>query len=94
MDHGTRPLTSGPEALRTIELLTAIYKSAFTRQIVARGSIVPGDPFYDALHGDQAPHRTKGQPPHRWQPLPRLNPFHKNSIALLARARPAPILLP
>ena len=63
MDHGTRPLTSGPEALRTIELLTAIYKSAFTRQIVARGSIVPGDPFYDALHGDQAPHRTKGQPP-------------------------------
>ena len=63
MDHGTRPLTSGPEALLTIELLTAIYKSAFTSQIVARGSIVPGDQFYDALHGDQAPHRTKGQPP-------------------------------
>lgn len=63
MDRGQRPLTSGPEARRTLELLTAIYKSAFTRQVVTRGSIVPGDPFYDTLHGNLAPARQKGENP-------------------------------
>ena len=51
MDAGRRPLTSGHEARRTIELLAAIYKSAFTDEIVRAGSIVPGDPFYAAVHG-------------------------------------------
>jgi predicted dehydrogenase len=51
MDAGTRPLTSGHEARRTIELLTAIYKSAFTGEIVRAGSIRPGDPFYNTVHG-------------------------------------------
>ncbi len=51
MDAGTRPLTSGHEARRTIELLAAIYKSAFTGEIVHAGSIAPGDPFYAAVHG-------------------------------------------
>jgi predicted dehydrogenase len=51
MDAGRRPLTSGHEARRTIELLTAIYKSAFTGEIVRAGSIRPGDPFYQAVHG-------------------------------------------
>ena len=51
LDAGTRPLTSGPEARRTLELLTALYKSAFTGEIVRRGSIRPGDPFYTSLHG-------------------------------------------
>jgi predicted dehydrogenase len=51
LDAGTRPLTSGPEARRTVDLLTAIYKSAFTGAPVRAGSIVPGDPFYSALHG-------------------------------------------
>ncbi len=51
MDAGTRPLTSGHEARRTLELLTAIYKSAFTGAIVRAGSIQPGDPFYAAVHG-------------------------------------------
>jgi predicted dehydrogenase len=64
MDEGTRPLTSGHEARRTIEFLTAIYKSAFTGATVTRGSIQAGDPFYTALHGGLAPQRTKdtGQP--------------------------------
>ena len=48
---GTLPLTAGDQARRTIELLTAIYKSALTGQTVARGSIVAGDPFYGAFHG-------------------------------------------
>ncbi len=51
MDAHRRPLTSGPDARRTLELLTAIYKSAFTGEIVRRGSILPGDPFYTSLHG-------------------------------------------
>ncbi len=62
-DADRRPLTSGEEARKTLELLTAIYKSAFTGEIVARGSIRPGDPFYQVLHGNRAPARKKGEPP-------------------------------
>lgn len=63
LDAQRRPLTSGEESRKTLELLTAIYKSAFTGEIVRRGSIRPGDPFYAALHGNLAPRRSKGQPP-------------------------------
>lgn len=63
MDANRRPLTSGEEARQTLEFLTAIYKSAFTGEIVKRGSIKPGDSFYTALHGNRAPKRTKGQAP-------------------------------
>jgi predicted dehydrogenase len=65
MDAGTRPLTSGDDARRTLELLTALYKSAFTGQPVLRGSIKPGDPFYGALHGGYAPRRAAELPPRR-----------------------------
>jgi predicted dehydrogenase len=51
LDAGTRPLTSGDDARRTLEFLTALYKSAFTGAIVRRGSIRPGDPFNTALNG-------------------------------------------
>ena len=60
LDAGQRPLTSGEEARRTLELLTALYKSAFTGQPVLRGSIQPGDPFYARLHGGLAPPRAGG----------------------------------
>ncbi len=59
MDAGTRPLTSGDDARRTMELLTAIYKSAFSGERVERGSIGPNDSFYRALHGGRAPRRVK-----------------------------------
>ena len=59
MDARTRPLTSGDDARRTLELLTAIYKSAFTGQPVVRGSISRNDPFYSALHGGRAPSLAK-----------------------------------
>lgn len=62
LDRGVRPLTSGNEARRTVELLTAIYKSAFTGETVGRGSIVPGDPFYAAVHGGIGPRRAKNAP--------------------------------
>jgi len=54
MDDNTTPLTGGDEARRTLEFLTAIYKSAFTDTTVKRGSIKPDDPFYQALHGGRA----------------------------------------
>ncbi|GAB5561415.1 MAG: Gfo/Idh/MocA family oxidoreductase [Synoicihabitans sp.] len=53
MDRGSCPHTSGTEARRTLEFLTAIYKSAFTDQPVKQGSIEPGDPFYDKISGDR-----------------------------------------
>jgi predicted dehydrogenase len=59
MDAGIVPLTSGAEARRTLEFLTALYKSAFTGTKVTRDSILPGDPFYRVLHGGLAPARTK-----------------------------------
>ncbi len=59
METGSVPLTSGAEAKRTLEFLTALYKSAFTGATVARGSIQPGDPFYNVMHGGMAPKREK-----------------------------------
>lgn len=59
LEAGTVPLTSGPEARRTLEFLTALYKSAYTGTTVTRGSIQPGDPFYTVLHGGMAPSRQK-----------------------------------
>ncbi len=56
---------SGADARRTFELLTALYKSAFTGQPVTRGSIKPNDPFYAELHGGSSPWRASngnGQP--------------------------------
>lgn len=63
MDARRRPLTSGEQSRQTVELLTAIYKSGFTGEIVTRGSIKPGDSFYTALHGNRAPKRRKGETP-------------------------------
>jgi predicted dehydrogenase len=48
MERGERPLTSGAEARRTVEFVLSLYKAAFTRQPVRRGSIEPGDPYYTA----------------------------------------------
>ena len=59
LDTQTRPLTSGADARRTLELLAAIYKSAFTGQPVARGSIARDDPFYGSLNGGMNPWRAK-----------------------------------
>jgi predicted dehydrogenase len=59
MENDLVPLTSGDAARRTLEFLTAIYKSAFTNTTVKQGSITPGDPFYTVLHGGMAPKREK-----------------------------------
>ncbi|MEU6844303.1 Gfo/Idh/MocA family oxidoreductase [Streptomyces sp. NPDC046716] len=49
---GRRHPTSGEGGRRTLEFITALYKSAFTDATVRAGDIGPGDPFYTALHGD------------------------------------------
>jgi len=51
MDEGVRPATSGAESRRTLEFISALYKSATTGAAVRRGSLVPGDPFYDRMWG-------------------------------------------
>ncbi|WP_370622893.1 Gfo/Idh/MocA family protein [Streptomyces tsukubensis] len=48
---GRRPDTSGEGGRTTLELVAALYKSAFTDTTVLAGEIGPGDPFYPALHG-------------------------------------------
>lgn len=51
MDKGQRPLVSGAEARRILEFNASLYKSAFTGQVVERGSIGKDDPFYYSMNG-------------------------------------------
>ncbi|MEP7294094.1 MAG: Gfo/Idh/MocA family oxidoreductase [Chloroflexota bacterium] len=51
MDANQRPAVSGGEARRIVEFLASMYKSAFTGETVARGSITPDDPFYHSMNG-------------------------------------------
>jgi predicted dehydrogenase len=53
LERGRPHMTAGEEARRTLELLTALYKSGFTGLPVRRGSIGEGDPFYRSFHGSQ-----------------------------------------
>ena len=52
MRAGTRPPGGGHDARRTLEFLAALYKAAFTGLPVRAGEIVPGDPYYAAMHGN------------------------------------------
>ncbi|MFJ5730497.1 Gfo/Idh/MocA family protein [Streptomyces paradoxus] len=51
-DNGTRPPGSGRDARATLEFAAALYKAAFTGRSVHAGEIGPGDPFYEAMHGE------------------------------------------
>lgn len=51
MRAGERPRSSGADGRNSLELITALYKSAFTDTTVRAGEIGPGDPYYTALHG-------------------------------------------
>jgi hypothetical protein len=57
IERGEAPLTSGAQARSTVEFLTALYKSALTRQPITRGSITPDDPFYYHVYGASKPTR-------------------------------------
>ena len=43
---------TSPDGRTSLELIAALYKSAFTDTTVRAGEIGPGDPFYTAMHGD------------------------------------------
>ncbi|WP_432104174.1 Gfo/Idh/MocA family protein [Streptomyces sp. bgisy091] len=51
---GRRPLSSGVDGRKSLEFVTALYKSAFTGEAVHADDIAAGDPFYTALHGNTA----------------------------------------
>lgn len=51
-ERRARPETSGPGGRETLELITALYKSALTGAPVHREALGPDDPFYHRLHGD------------------------------------------
>ncbi|MET7480173.1 Gfo/Idh/MocA family oxidoreductase [Streptomyces sp. NPDC005648] len=60
MRAGERPRSSGADGRGSLELIAALYKSAFTDVTVKAGEIGPGDPFHTAMHGN-----TPG-----WAPTP------------------------
>ncbi|MGW1024634.1 Gfo/Idh/MocA family protein [Streptomyces sp. NPDC002577] len=51
-EAGVRPPGSGTDARGTLEFAAALYKAAFTGSPVHAGEIVPGDPYYTAMHGN------------------------------------------
>lgn len=51
MDRRERPLASTIDVRPTLELISALYKSAATGSLVRRDSIGPGDPFYQHVAG-------------------------------------------
>ena len=55
LDAGTPPPVTLPDTRRTVELIAAIYASAFTGRPVARGEIGPDSPFYHRMDGTGAP---------------------------------------
>jgi predicted dehydrogenase len=55
IDAGEPPPVTLAAGRPTMELVTAIYASAFTGRRVTAGEIGPGSPFYDRLDGGAAP---------------------------------------
>ncbi|GAA4718392.1 Gfo/Idh/MocA family oxidoreductase [Phytohabitans rumicis] len=62
LEEGAAPPVTASAARSTVELVAAVYASAFTGQRVARGDIRPGSPFYYRMDGEGAP----------WTPTPQL----------------------
>ena len=54
LDAGRRPPASAAEHRPAIELITSLYKAAATGRRVQKGSIQPGDPFYERVAGTLA----------------------------------------
>lgn len=68
---GRRPRSSGADGRTSLELVAALYKSAFTGATVRAGEIGPGDPYYTALHGDAPGWAPGARPRPRTVPTPR-----------------------
>nr|WP_052479197.1 Gfo/Idh/MocA family oxidoreductase [Kibdelosporangium sp. MJ126-NF4]CEL22909.1 oxidoreductase family, NAD-binding Rossmann fold domain protein [Kibdelosporangium sp. MJ126-NF4]CTQ90049.1 oxidoreductase family, NAD-binding Rossmann fold domain protein [Kibdelosporangium sp. MJ126-NF4] len=52
MATGERPPLSGGQGREALELVAAIYRSAFTASPVRRGEIGPDDPYYHRMDGE------------------------------------------
>ncbi|MGH8963789.1 MAG: Gfo/Idh/MocA family protein [Actinomycetes bacterium] len=55
LESGVEPPVTLPDTRRTVELIAAIYASAFTGDRVLRGSLGPDSPFYHRMDGSGAP---------------------------------------
>ena len=55
VESGDPPPVAVPDARATLELIAAIYASAFTGRRIGRGEIGPGSPFYERMDGTGAP---------------------------------------
>lgn len=59
LDKGVDPPVTAAQIRPTMDLVTAIYASAFTGRPVDAGEIGPGSPFYERLDGPGAPWSVK-----------------------------------
>lgn len=55
LEEGVPPPVPTAAARSTVELVAAVYASAFTGRRVRRGEIRPGSPFYERMDGTGAP---------------------------------------
>jgi predicted dehydrogenase len=55
LDTGATPPVSSKDAYATMELIAAIYASAFTGERIRRGQIGPDSPFYHRMDGSGTP---------------------------------------
>jgi predicted dehydrogenase len=55
LESGTEPPVSLPDTRLTVELIAAIYASAFTGSRIRRGELGPDSPFYHRMDGSGAP---------------------------------------
>ncbi len=62
LDAGVAPPVTAAQIRPTMDLVTAIYASAFTRRPVEAGEIGPDSPFYRRLDGPGAPWLAKAEP--------------------------------
>ncbi|MDR8412035.1 Gfo/Idh/MocA family oxidoreductase [Nonomuraea sp. 3-1Str] len=56
---GAAPPVASVDARQTLELIAAIYASAFTGEEVARGQITEGSPFHASMGGGRVPWLTR-----------------------------------
>jgi predicted dehydrogenase len=67
LEAGVPPPVTPADVRLTMELVAAIYASAFTGRPVRRGEIIPGTPFYERMEGT-------GPPWPAFVPTPRMAP--------------------
>jgi predicted dehydrogenase len=62
MDSGVAPPAGTADVRPTLELLSSLYRSAAEGEVVRRGDIRPGDPFYSHVGGKLSPAQSGEYP--------------------------------